>query len=86
MFTFKKAEKAEIYNLIQLDNLEIYKKSFLKEINKHENFTVLRNGKIIYKDLKYLKYLIQCNKCGNYGNIWDENGKCLCYLYELCYC
>jgi hypothetical protein len=75
--------KNEIYNLIQLDDLENYKNNFLKEINKHENFMVLRNGKIIYK---YTKDLIQCSKCGNYGNIWEGNDQCLCYLYELCYC
>jgi hypothetical protein len=57
--------------------------SFLNELNKHERFTVLRNGKIIYKPYEFDEDLIQCSNC---GNVWDGYAQCTCYLYDLCYC
>ena len=70
----------DVNNILCDKNFKSYIINFIKELNKHENFTVLRNGKIIYKPDKVEDGYMQCSNC---GNIWDGNAQCTCYLYDL---
>ena len=75
--------KDDVNNILSDKNFKNYIMKFIKELGDRENFTVLRNGKIIYKPVKVEEEYIQCSNC---GNVWDGNAQCTCYLYELCYC
>lgn len=74
--------KDDVNNILSDSNFKIYIKNFVKELSKHDNFTVLRNGKIIYKPVPVEEEYIQCSNC---GNVWNGNAQCTCYLYDLCY-
>ena len=74
--------KEEVNDIIN-NNFDKCLLNFIQELNKHEKFTVLRNGKIIYKPSKVDDDFIQCSNC---GNVWDGHAQCTCYLYDLCYC
>ena len=72
----------DVNNILSDKNFKNYITSFIKELSKRDNFTVLRDGKIIYKPEQIDEDCIQCSNC---GNVWDGNAQCTCYLNDFYY-
>ena len=58
-------------------NASKIKDLILEELNKTENYIILKNQKIIYKCSEVPENMFECDEC---GNIWDGCAQCNCYL------
>jgi len=59
---------------INIDLVNNDKKSLLTTLQQDNDFTIFRNGKIIYNE-NIPDDMIICYNC---GNVWDGNAQCMC--------